>query len=95
MTAPRLVAGIDLGKTSCRVRAVRDGVALGDVRVPGSRGLADPGGVEAARAAIAAGLAVVRREAGLPDDTTFDVLAVGAAGSEAAPDLGPALLAGL
>jgi N-acetylmuramic acid 6-phosphate etherase len=95
VTARRLVAGIDLGKTSCRVRSLRDGVALGDVRVPGSRGLADPGGVEAARAAIAAALAVVRREAGLPDDTTFDVLAVGAAGSEAAPDLGPALLAGL
>ncbi len=95
MTARRLVAGIDLGKTSCRVRPLRDGVALGDVRVPGSRGLADPGGVEAARASIAAGLAVVRRESGLADDTTFDVLAVGAAGTEAAPDLGPALLAGL
>jgi N-acetylmuramic acid 6-phosphate etherase len=91
----RLVAGVDLGKTTCRVRAVRDGQLLGDVRVGGSRGLADPGGADAARAAIAAGLVVVRREAGLPDDTTFDVLAVGAAGSEAAPDLGRALLAGL
>ncbi len=93
--SPRLVAGVDLGKTTCRLRALRDGDVLGDVRVPGSRGLADPGGADAARAAIAAGLAVVRREAGLPDDTTFDVLAVGAAGSEAAPDLGRALLAGL
>ena len=92
---PRLVAGVDLGKTTCRVRALRDGQVLGDVRVPGSRGLADPGGADAARAAIAAGLAVVRREAGLPDDTTFDVLAVGAAGSEAAPGLGRALLTGL
>jgi N-acetylmuramic acid 6-phosphate etherase len=91
----RLLAGVDLGKTSCRVRALRDGQALGDVRVPGARGLADPGGADTARAAIVAGLAVVRREAGLPDDATFDVLAVGAAGSEAAPDLGPALLAGL
>ena len=77
------------------MRALRDGEVLRHVRVPGARGLADPGGADAARAAIAAGLAVVRREAGLPDDTTFDVLAVGAAGSEAAPDLGRALLAGL
>ena len=92
---PRLVAGVDLGKTTCRVRAVRDGQVLGEVRVPGSRGLADPGGADAARAAIAAALAVVRRDAGLPDDTTFDVLAVGAAGSEAAPALGRALLVGL
>ena len=91
----RLVAGVDLGKTTCRVRALRDGQVVGDVRVPGARGLADPGGADAARAAIAAGLVVVRREAGLPDDARFDVLAVGAAGSEAAPALGPALLASL
>jgi hypothetical protein len=38
-----LVAGIDLGKTSCRVRAARDGHHLGTAEVPGARGLADPG----------------------------------------------------
>ena len=51
-----LVAGVDLGKTSCRVRLVRDGHPIGTVEVPGARGLADPGGADAARAAITAGL---------------------------------------
>ncbi len=77
-----LVAGVDLGKTSSRVRLVRDGSdgwrALGTAVVPGTRGLADPGGAEAARDAIAAALA----EIGPPGEV--DVLAVGAAGREAA-----------
>ena len=84
-----LVAGVDLGKTSCRVRLVRDGYPIGTVEVPGARGLADPGGADAARAAITAGL--VR----LSPPGEVDVLVVGAAGREAA---GPELehqLAGL
>jgi N-acetylmuramic acid 6-phosphate etherase len=74
----RLVAAVDLGKTNCRVRLVRDGDPIGTVAVPGTRGLADPGGADAARAAIAAGLA----ELDPPGDV--DVLVVGAAGREAA-----------
>jgi N-acetylmuramic acid 6-phosphate etherase len=74
----RLIAAVDLGKTNCRVRLVRDGDPIGTVAVPGTRGLADPGGADAARAAIAAGLA----ELDPPGDV--DVLVVGAAGREAA-----------
>ena len=77
-----LVAGVDLGKTSSRLRLVLDGHPIGITVVPGTRGLADPGGADAARAAIAAGLAV------LDPPGPIDVLAVGAAGREAAgPDL--------
>ena len=94
-----LVAGVDLGKTSCRVRAVRldsrGAHHVGTAEVPGARGLADPGGVDVARAAIVAGLAAVRREAGLAADTVFDVLTVGAAGTEAAGELGASLATGL
>jgi N-acetylmuramic acid 6-phosphate etherase len=74
----RLIAAVDLGKTNCRVRLVRDGDPIGTVAVPGTRGLADPGGADAARAAIAAGLA----ELDPPGDVA--VLVVGAAGREAA-----------
>ena len=90
-----LVAGIDLGKTSCRVRAVRDGHHIGTAQVPGARGLADPGGADAARASMAAGLAAVGRVAVLEADAVFDVVAVGAAGYEAAGGLGTALAVGL
>ena len=90
-----LVAGVDLGKTACRVRLVRDGHVVGTAEVAGARGLADPGGVEAARAAIAAGLAAVRREGGLDPDETCDVIAVGAAGAEAAGGVAAAVGAGL
>ncbi len=87
-----LIAGVDLGKTTCRALAVRDGSdgwqPIGTATVPGARGLADPGGADAARSAVAAALAVVRREAGLEPEAAFDVLAVGAAGQEAA---GPGL----
>ena len=56
----------------------QDGDPIGTVEVPGTRGLADPGGADAARAAIAAGL----RQLGPPAD--IDVLVLGAAGAEAA-----------
>ena len=83
--AVRRVAGVDLGKTSCRVRVEQDGRLIGTIVVPGTRGLADPGGADAARATIAAALA----ELGVDD---LDVLAVGAAGREAAgPGLEPRL----
>ncbi len=73
-----LVAGVDLGKTSCRIRVEQDGNPIGTVEVPGTRGLADPGGADAARAAIAAGLERLRPPADI------DVLVLGAAGAEAA-----------
>src|SRR5580704_12578573 len=80
-----VILGIDLGKTSC-------GAEAGGRRVQGAGapGLAAPGGVRAAEAAI---LAVARQ---LPP---VDEVIVGAAGALAAPDaaraLGDALLASL
>ncbi len=82
--APMILA-VDLGKTSCRAAAAgrrAEGV--------GAPGLATPGGVRAAEAAIVA----VARQLG-----PFDEVIVGAAGALAAPDaaraLGHALLASL
>jgi N-acetylmuramic acid 6-phosphate etherase len=80
-----VILAVDLGKTSCRAAAAgrrAEGV--------GAPGLAAPGGVRAAEAAILA----VARELGLVDEVI-----VGAAGALAAPDaaraLGDALLASL
>ena len=44
---------VDLGKTSCRVGLVVDGVLVGSMAGPGAPGLAEPTGVAAAVAAIA------------------------------------------
>lgn len=80
-----MILAVDLGKTSCRASA-------GGRRVegPGAPGLAAPGGVRAAEAAI---LSVAR------DFGPVDEMIVGAAGALAAPDaartLGDALLASL
>ena len=78
-----MILAVDLGKTSCRA-------AAGGRRAegPGAPGLATPGGVRAAEAAI---LAVARKL-----DPVNEVI-VGVAGALAAPDaaraLGHALLA--
>ena len=80
-----MILAVDLGKTYCRA-------AAGGLRAQGAGapGLAAPGGVRAAEAAI---LAVVRQLG------PVDEVIVGAAGAEAAPDaaraLGEALLASL
>lgn len=83
-----MILAVDLGKTSCRA-AVDGRRAVG----AGAPGLAAPGGVRAAQAAISA----VARELGPLDEVT-DVI-VGAAGALAAPDaaraLGEALLVSL
>jgi len=80
-----VILAVDLGKTSCRAAAA--GRRAEDSGAPG---LASPGGVRAAEAAILA----VAREFGPVDE-----LIVGAAGALAAPDaaraLGDALLASL
>ena len=80
-----MILAIDLGKTSCRAAA-----AGRRVEGAGAPGLAAPGGVRAAEAAILA----VAREFGPVDEVI-----VGAAGALAAPDaaraLGHALLASL
>ncbi len=80
-----VILAIDLGKTSCRA-AARGRRSEG----PGAPGLAAPGGMRAAEAAILA----VAREFGPVDEVI-----VGAAGALAAPDaaraLGEALLASL
>jgi len=83
-----VILAVDLGKTSCRA-------AAGHRRAEGAGapGLAAPGGVRAAEAAI---LAVARKLG--PMDEVAEVI-VGAAGALAAPDaacsLGDALLASL
>ncbi len=80
-----MILAVDLGKTSCRA-AARGRRSEG----PGAPGLAAPGGMRAAEAAILA----VAREFDPPDEVI-----VGAAGALAAPDaaraLGEALLAAL
>ena len=80
-----VILAVDLGKTSCRA-AARGRRAEG----PGAPGLAAPGGMRAAEAAI---LAVAR------EFDPADEVIVGAAGALAAPDaaraLGDALLASL
>lgn len=84
-----MILAVDLGKTSCRA-------AAGGRRAegPGAPGLATPGGVRAAEAAI---LAVAHELA--PEPGPVDEVIVGAAGALAAPDaareLGNALLAAL
>ncbi|MGZ4471329.1 MAG: N-acetylmuramic acid 6-phosphate etherase [Nocardioidaceae bacterium] len=77
-----LLAGVDLGKTGCRAR-LSDGSPV--VEGPGAPGLADPGGVDAAAAAV---LQVLDRAAG---GRPVRALVVGAAGAEAAPDQATAL----
>lgn len=83
-----MILAVDLGKTSCRA-AVLGRRVLGR----GAPGLAFPGGVQAAEAAILS----VAREIGSADDV--DEVIVGAAGALAAPDaaraLGAALLVSL
>jgi N-acetylmuramic acid 6-phosphate etherase len=79
------VVGVDLGKTGCRAQAVDEGVAGPVVEAPGSVGLADPGGVAQAFAAVRA---VV--ELATPGRAPAAVV-VGAAGAEAAPDEAAAL----
>ena len=80
-----MILAVDLGKTTCRAAA-----AGRRAEGPGAPGLAAPGGVRAAEAAILA----VARELGPVDEVI-----VGAAGAFAAPDaaraLGNALLASL
>ncbi|MGZ4580896.1 MAG: hypothetical protein ACXVXG_09695, partial [Nocardioidaceae bacterium] len=71
-----LLAGVDLGKTGCRAR-LSDGSPV--VEGPGAPGLADPGGVDAAAAAV---LQVRDRAAG---GRPVRALVVGAAGAGAAP----------
>lgn len=80
-----MILAVDLGKTSCRAAA---GGRM--VKGAGAPGLATPGGVRAAEAAIVA----ITRDFG-----PFDEVVVGAAGALAAPDatraLGDALLKSL
>ncbi len=77
------LAGVDLGKTGCRVVVQEAAAPRPPVERPGAPGLADPGGVDAAYSAVAG---VLRRA--LPDPAALGALtavAVGAAGAEAAP----------
>jgi N-acetylmuramic acid 6-phosphate etherase len=84
-----MILGIDLGKTSCRA-------VVGDRRAegPGAPGLAAPGGVRAAQAAILALTNQLANQFG-----SVEELVVGAAGALSAPAaaraLGEALLGSL
>lgn len=84
-----MILAVDLGKTSCRASA-RGRRAEG----PGAPGLAAPGGVRAAEAAILNVASQLARQLGAVDEVI-----VGAAGAEAATDaaraLGDALLTSL
>jgi glucosamine kinase len=76
------VLGVDLGKTSCRLRVIAAEDVLAEMAGPGAPGLADDSGEELAVAAVLA----------LTDTIDGDVLArvgavgIGAAGGEAHPD---------
>src|ERR1700756_1914293 len=72
-----VILAVDLGKTSCRAAA-----GGRSAEGPGAPGLASPGGVRAAEAAILA----VAREFGPVDEVI-----VGAAGALSAPNVGRAL----
>jgi N-acetylmuramic acid 6-phosphate etherase len=74
------VLGVDLGKTGCRAQWVEAGLRGPVVEGDGAAGLADPGGVDQAYAAVV--VAVRRALAG----RTPERLLLGAAGAEAAPD---------
>ena len=74
-----MIVGVDLGKTGCRARAAEGAPVEGH----GAPGLAEPGGVDAALAAVDAALA--RLTDHLRGHTTLSSLCVGAAGAEAAP----------
>lgn len=84
-----MILAVDLGKTSCRASACGR-----RAEGPGAPGLAAPGGVRAAEAAILPLANELARELGAVDEVI-----VGAAGALAAPDaaraLGDALLASL
>ncbi len=68
-----MIVGVDLGKTGCRSRAADGATAAG----AGAPGLAEPGGVDAAVAAVGVVLAGFG---------SLTALCVGAAGAAAAPD---------
>lgn len=68
---------LDLGKTSCRARLLQDGL-ITEVTGPGAHGLAGPGGVALAEAAILAVALPLLRAAGLPGVATVAVAAAGA-----------------
>lgn len=84
------VLAVDVGKSGCRAALFVDGVRTSQAERPGSRGLADPGGVDAAAAAI--GDAAMTVTAG-----AIDAVAVGLAGltqvPQAAQDLADRLVA--
>lgn len=73
------VAGIDVGKTGCRLRLVGPDGTL-EVEGPGAPGLAEPGGVRAAHDAVRA----VLDRLGTGGSADLAVLGVAAAGAEAA-----------
>lgn len=74
--------GIDLGKTSCRIR-VFDGEHTRDARGTGAPGLSEIGGADAAMRSISETMAALP---GAPGTGAVDAIGVGAAGALAAPD---------
>src|SRR5262245_48436423 len=86
-----LVAGVDVGKTGCRVTiADRDGARIHTVEGPGADGLAQPTGVDDATAVVT-GL-LDKAIASLPAaGRRVEVLAVSAAGAKAGGDASDAL----
>jgi len=82
-----LVAGVDIGKTTCRVQLCDSGRRYEPVKGLGAHGLAELGGVEQASGAIVATLSRALSHGPNPAGAHAPIgcLAVGAAGAEAAP----------
>jgi N-acetylmuramic acid 6-phosphate etherase len=88
LPAPKLtgrVLVVDLGKTSCRVGLIVNGVLAGSVAGPGAPGLAEPAGVAAAAAAIAPLAHRLCDRHAVPAPITLGIGAAGAAFSVDGP----------
>jgi N-acetylmuramic acid 6-phosphate etherase len=86
-----LVAGVDVGKTGCRVTiADRDGARIHTVEGPGADGLAQPTGVDDATAVVTG---LLDKVVASPSTAgrRVEVLAVSAAGAKAGGDASDAL----
>jgi glucosamine kinase len=86
-TQARVVLAIDLGKTSCRARAVSDGQILAEAHGAGAPGLADHNGARLAFEAVE----YAARATGL-DMHKIACVGIGAAGVEAGRDAVPELI---
>ncbi|WP_084721815.1 N-acetylglucosamine kinase [Rhodococcus marinonascens] len=79
------VLAFDVGKSGCRAALFVDGLRVDEAETSGARGLADPGGLESA-------LAAMRSAADAVDGGRVDAVAAGVAGYARADDTGAELV---